>query len=60
LAGGACAEQGQVWNVRPNGLPDTANPVSIHDDELSSGGSGQILGAVDFFHSATFNNERPS
>jgi hypothetical protein len=58
LAGGACAEQGQVWRILPNGLPDTANPISIHDDELSSGNSAQatIPGAIDFFHSAMFNN----
>ena len=57
LAGGACAEQGQVWNIRPNGLPDTANPISIGDDEVSSGGTGEFPGAVDFFHSVMFNNE---
>jgi hypothetical protein len=56
LAGGACAEQGQVWGIGPNGLPDTANPISVSDDEFSSGGSGQIPGAIDFFHSAMFNN----
>jgi hypothetical protein len=56
LAAGACAEQGQVWNVGPNGLPDTAHPVSIADDKVSSGGTGQIPGAIDFFHSAMFNN----
>ena len=26
LAGAACAEQGQVWELLPNGLPDTAQP----------------------------------
>ena len=57
LAAGACAEQGQVWNVLPNGLPDTAHPVSVADDEFSSGGTGQFPGAIDFFHSAMFNNE---
>jgi hypothetical protein len=57
LAGGACAEQGQVWNILPNGLPDTANPISVGDDEVSSGGTGQFPGAVDFFHSVMFNNE---
>ena len=58
LAGGACAEQGQVWEIDPaTGMPDTANPISIGDDELSSGGTGQFPGAVDFFHSVMFNND---
>jgi hypothetical protein len=57
LAGGACAEQGQVWSIGPNGLPDTAHPISIGDDEVSSGGTGQFPGAVDFFHSVMFNND---
>jgi hypothetical protein len=57
LAGGACAEQGQVWEIDENGIPDTANPISIADDEVSSGGTGNIPGAVDFFHSAMFNND---
>jgi hypothetical protein len=55
LAAGACAEQGQLWRIRPNGIPDTRNPIWISDDELTSGGSGDIPGAVDFFHSATFS-----
>jgi hypothetical protein len=57
LAGGACAEQGQVWNILPNGLPDTANPISIGDDEVSGGANAQFPGAVDFFHSVMFNND---
>ena len=57
IAGGACAEQAQVWNVRRNGVPDTANPITIIDDRVSSGGTGNVPGAVDFFHSAMFNNE---
>jgi LVIVD repeat len=57
IAGGACAEQGQVWEILPNGLPNTANPMSIGDDEVSSGGTGQFPGAVDFFHSVMFNND---
>jgi hypothetical protein len=56
LAGAACAEQGQVWEIGSNGLPDTANPISIGDDEVSSGGTGQFPGAIDFFHSVMFNN----
>jgi hypothetical protein len=57
LAGAACAEQGQVWEIGPNGIPDTQNPILIGDDEVSSGGTGQIPGAVDFFHSVMFNND---
>jgi hypothetical protein len=57
LAGGACAEQGQVWEIGPDGIPDTENPVSIIDDEVTSGGTGNIPGAVDFFHSVMFNND---
>ncbi|MGH2697859.1 MAG: hypothetical protein ACRDJL_01495 [Actinomycetota bacterium] len=57
LAAGACAEQGQVWEIDENGIPDTSNPMVIGDDEVSSGGTGDIPGAVDFFHSAMFNND---
>jgi hypothetical protein len=57
LAGAACAEQGQVWEIDENGLPDTANPIMIADDEVTSGGTGNIPGAVDFFHSVMFNND---
>jgi hypothetical protein len=57
LAGAACAEQGQVWEIDENGIPDTQNPISIGDDEVSSGGTGQFPGAVDFFHSVMFDNE---
>jgi hypothetical protein len=57
LAAGACAEQGQVWRIGANGIPDTANPIFVSDDEFSSGGTGNIPGAIDFFHSATFSND---
>jgi hypothetical protein len=57
LAGAACAEQGQVWEIGASGIPDTENPISIGDDEVSSGGTGQFPGAVDFFHSVMFDNE---
>jgi hypothetical protein len=57
LAGAACAEQGQVWRINNNGIPDTLNPIMVGDDALSSGGTGNIPGAVDFFHSVMFNNE---
>jgi hypothetical protein len=57
LAGGACAEQGQVWEIDPSsGIPNTADPMMIGDDQVTSGGSGQFPGAVDFFHSVMFNN----
>jgi hypothetical protein len=57
LAGGACAEQGQVWEIdEDTGIPNTADPMMIGDDAVSSGGSGQFPGAVDFFHSVMFNN----
>jgi hypothetical protein len=57
LAGAACAEQGQVWTIGPNGVPNTRNPILVADDEVTSGGTGNIPGAVDFFHSVMFDNE---
>jgi hypothetical protein len=57
VAGGACAEQGQVWEIGANGIPNTQNPMSIGDDEVSSGGTGQFPGAIDFFHSVMFDND---
>jgi hypothetical protein len=58
IAGGACAEQGQIWEIdAATGIPDTENPMAIGDDEVSSGGTGQFPGAVDFFHSVMFNND---
>jgi hypothetical protein len=57
LAGAACAEQGQVWEIDGDGIPDTENPISIGDDELTGGDDAQFPGAVDFFHSVMFNNE---
>ncbi|HEX6232848.1 MAG TPA: hypothetical protein VFZ63_06955 [Jiangellaceae bacterium] len=57
LAGAACAEQGQVWEIDEDGIPDTLNPITIGDDKVTSGGTGQIPGAVDFFHSVMFDNE---
>ena len=62
VAGAACAEQGQVWEINPEtGIPDTENPMVVGDDEVSSGGGGPgidfvIPGAVDFFHSVMFDN----
>jgi hypothetical protein len=57
LAAGACNEQGQLWRIDANGIPDTAHPIWVSDDEFSSGGTGNIPGAIDFFHSATFSND---
>jgi hypothetical protein len=57
VAGAACAEQGQVWEIDKDGIPDTENPMSIGDDEVTSGGRGQFPGAVDFFHSVMFDND---
>jgi len=57
LAGAACAEQGQVWEIDENGIPDTVHPMLVGDDEVSGGANAQIPGAVDFFHSVMFNNE---
>jgi hypothetical protein len=66
IAGAACAEQGQIWEVDPDtGIPDTGNPMMVGDDEVSSGGPGPgtegidffVPGAVDFFHSVMFNND---
>ncbi len=57
LAGAACAEQGQVWEIDPQtGIPDTEHPMMVGDDQVTSGGRGQFPGAVDFFHSVMFNN----
>jgi hypothetical protein len=57
MAGAACAEQGQVWEIDANGIPRTTSPMAVMDDKVSSGGTGDIPGAVDFFHSVMFDNE---
>jgi hypothetical protein len=57
VAGAACAEQGQVWEIGANGMPNTESPMSIGDDRVTSGGRGQFPGAVDFFHSVMFDND---
>jgi hypothetical protein len=56
IAGGACAEQGQVWEIDEDGIPMTDDPMAVGDDEFSSGGTGQFPGAIDFFHSVMFDN----
>ncbi len=55
LAAGACAEQAQLWRIKPNGVPDTANPVWVFDDNTDTDGAGGGDSAVDFWHSATFS-----
>ena len=57
IAGAACAEQGQVWEIDEDGIPMTEEPLLVADDEVTSGGTGQIPGAIDFFHSVMFNND---
>jgi hypothetical protein len=57
MAGAACAEQGQVWEIDEDGIPDTENPMMVADDKVTSGGTGSIPGAIDFFHSVMFDNE---
>jgi hypothetical protein len=56
MAGAACADQGQVWEIDENGIPDTEHPMLVGDDEVTGGANAQIPGAVDFFHSVMFNN----
>jgi hypothetical protein len=56
MAGAACAEQGQVWEIDEDGIPMTEEPMLVGDDELTGGDDAQIPGAVDFFHSVMFNN----
>lgn len=61
LAAAACAEQGQLWRIKPNGIPDTEHPIWVYDDNTDSDGpgspgtSGDV--AVDFWHSATFSQD---
>ena len=59
LAAAACAEQAQLWRIKPNGIPDTEHPVWTYDDQYDETGTtgdpadpGVI---VDFWHSATFS-----
>ncbi len=55
LVAGACAEQAQLWRMDPvTGLPDTANPLWVYDDDVDTDGPGGGDVAVDFWHSATF------
>jgi hypothetical protein len=56
MAGAACADQGQVWEIDEDGIPMTQDPMLVGDDEVTGGANAQIPGAVDFFHSVMFNN----
>jgi hypothetical protein len=59
LAAGACAEQGQLWRIKPNGVPDTAHPLWVFEDQVDetgpTGDPNDPGVVVDFFHSATFS-----
>lgn len=55
LAAAACAEQSQLWRIKPNGIPDTQNPLWVFDDNVDTDGEGGGDVAVDFWHSATFS-----
>lgn len=59
LAAAACAEQAQLWRIKPNGIPDTKRPLWVYDDNEDSDGPGSpgTTGdvAADFWHSATFS-----
>jgi hypothetical protein len=57
MAGAACADQGQVWEIDEDGMPMTEDPMLVGDDEVTGGDNAQIPGAVDFFHSVMFDNE---
>jgi hypothetical protein len=57
MAGAACAEQGQVWEVDEDGIPMTEEPMLVGDDQVTGGPDAAIPGAVDFFHSVMFNND---
>jgi hypothetical protein len=59
LAAAACAEQAQVWRVRPNGMPVTEKPLWVYDDTVDeTGTTGNVNDkgiVVDFWHSSTFS-----
>ena len=58
MAGAACAEQGQVWEIDPTpGSRTRPTRSRSSTTRFSSGGTGNIPGAVDFFHSVMFNND---
>ena len=59
VAVAACAEQSQMWRIRPNGIPDTQNPIWVVDDRADRNGATRNPAdeevAVDFWHSATMS-----
>ena len=55
IAAAACAEQGQLWRIGADGIPDTANPIWVVDEVDDSDGPGGGDVQVDFWHSATFS-----
>jgi hypothetical protein len=55
IAAAACAEQGQLWRIGADGIPDTANPLWVVDEVTDSDGPGGGDVQVDFWHSATFS-----
>ncbi len=57
LAAAACAEQAQLWRIKPNGIPDTENPLWVYDDNTDTDGPGGGDSAVDFWHSGTFSSD---
>ena len=58
LAGGGVRRAGlRCGRSTRTGSRTRRTRCSIGDDEVSSGGTGQFPGAVDFFHSVMFNND---
>ena len=55
LAAAACAEQVQLWRIKPNGVPDTQRPLWVFDDNNDTDGAGNYGDvAADFWHTARF------
>ena len=46
-----------MWRIDANGVPDTAHPLWVYDDNADLDGPGGGDVAVDFWHSATFSWE---
>ena len=55
LAAAACAEQGQLWRIGADGMPDTEHPIWVVDEVTDSDGPGGGDVQVDFWHSAAFS-----
>ena len=55
LAAAACAEQLQLWRIKPNGIPATERPLWVFDDNNDTDGAGNYGDvAADFWHTARF------